>query len=163
MKKYSDYYHTKVGLIRNILSNQRKNCKRRGHKPPEYSSDEFIEWIFSNKDFERLYSNWKESKFDKMLVPSVDRLDDDKTYSFDNIRLITWQENFDKGNNDRKTGKKITIHRSVEQLDLSGKKIDDFFSIASASRLTGVQRVSIYKVCLGYYHTAGGFYWRYKN
>ena len=39
-----------------------------------------------------------------MLAPSIDRKDDYKPYTFDNIQLTTWQQNKAKGHEDCKNG-----------------------------------------------------------
>jgi hypothetical protein len=44
-------------------------------------------------NFYELYNNWIDSGYKKSDKPSVDRIDDYKGYSFDNIQLMTWKEN----------------------------------------------------------------------
>lgn len=163
MRNYQEYYRTITGLISNMFSNQRKTSRRRKHSPPQYSHQEFLDWVLSQPNFDALYTKWKKNDYNRFYVPSIDRIDDTKPYSFDNITLTDWKTNFDKGNSDRKSCKKITLHRPVWQLDLSGKKIRKFLSVASAARETGTQRVSLYKTCGGIYKTAGGYKWQYAD
>lgn len=49
----------------------------------------------------------------------------------------------------------------VVQYDLQGQKRAEFGSIKEASDVTGVCDSNISACCLGNYHTAGGFIWRY--
>ena len=65
----------------------------RGHVPPNYELWEFRAWCFSQPNFNSLYLNWIESGCDRMLKPSADRLDSNKPYTFDNLRLVTFREN----------------------------------------------------------------------
>ena len=73
------------------------SSKKRGHTPPEYTLQELEEWLYGQDLFKKLYIEWEESGHNTLLLPSVDRLDDDIGYSFENIRLTTWEENRYKG------------------------------------------------------------------
>lgn len=53
--------------------------------------------------------------------------------------------------------------RSVEQLDLNGNVIEEFYSMGYAERATGIPQPNIHKVCIGARKTAGGYKWRHKN
>lgn len=56
-----------------------------------FSKDEFILWInIKYKDkFDVLFANYVKSECDKYLNPSIDRIDDYKSYTFENMQLIT--------------------------------------------------------------------------
>ena len=74
-----------------------------------------------------------------------------------------WQyaDEHDKGFPPRKTSN--YNYSSVEQLDADNKSIIAVFqSVKAASQQTGVCRQSITACCVGRYHTAGGYGWRYK-
>lgn len=51
--------------------------------------------------------------------------------------------------------------KKVMQMDLNGKVIKEWDSIAEASRAVGVNDSSIIKVCKGRLETSGKFKWRY--
>ncbi len=87
------YRKTKIGLANNIYDKQRRNSKHRNHKMPTYTKQELKDWLFAQKLFHELYNNWVESGYEKMLVPSVDRIDDYESYTMDNISIATWDEN----------------------------------------------------------------------
>ena len=76
--------------------------KNRGHKPPEYSFEQFYNWLINQQKFEKLYNDWIASGCENNLKPSVDRPNDYKGYSLNNIQLMTWRENKEKyySNND---------------------------------------------------------------
>jgi hypothetical protein len=46
--------------------------------------------------FQDLFDAWVASGYAKKMVPSLDRIDPTKTYSLDNVRLVTWYENYCK-------------------------------------------------------------------
>ena len=100
-KKCCNIYNKKrrktvLGLISEIYKGQLYSSRIKGYNKPDYTNNDLIEWMGSQDNFSQLYSNWVDSGYDKKLIPSCDRLDDYKPYSFDNLRLITWQENLEK-------------------------------------------------------------------
>lgn len=151
------------GFIELKYRNQNTSCKSRGHNPPEYTLDEFKEWILSQDKFHVLFEEWVKSDYDRNLSPSVDRLDDYKGYSFDNIQLMTWDENRLKGHRDAMNG--INNKRSiiVMQFDLNEVFINEYYSACQASRDTGVHQGTIGMCCRGEQRMAGGFKWKYKD
>ena len=108
-KMRTEEFRTKEGMIKMAFKSQKRNSKIRGHRAPEYNLKELTEWCFSQKLFHELYDEWKQSKFDKNLHPSIDRKYDEIHYCFQNIELMTWKENFEKSVKD-KTGRKSQIH-----------------------------------------------------
>ncbi len=92
-KNYPTKCHlTEKGVIRIIYKTQKRNCIIRKMSQPTYSKYELKEWLYNN-GFKKLFDNWVNSNYQKQLKPSVDRIDDFKSYSFDNIQLGTWQDN----------------------------------------------------------------------
>lgn len=91
------YYRTKNGLLTNIYSNQKSNSKLAGRKVPLYSKKELGEWLFNQINFETLFNNWINDNYSKNSCPSIDRIDNKKCYTIDNIQLMTWGENYKKG------------------------------------------------------------------
>ena len=87
------FWRTKENLASKIYAKQRASSRRRNHPYPNYNLKEFKIWFYSQPNLNMLYSNYKDSVFDKNLVPSVDRKEDSKPYSLDNIQLTTWEEN----------------------------------------------------------------------
>lgn len=78
--------------LRRLFSMQKRNAKARSLSAPSYSFEEFEVFCLDN-GFNSLYSSWREAGFDKWSAPSVDRIDNHKSYDLDNIRLVTWREN----------------------------------------------------------------------
>jgi len=141
------------GLIQEITRAQKCSSKRRGHNPPEYTNAELKTWILNQCNFATLYLAWVASGYKQHLNPSIDRLDNSKGYSFDNIRLVTWGENLHK--------ETIKLSKLVSQKSLSGKLIKTFDSMVDANKETGIARNSIYLACNGIYKRAGNFTWEF--
>ena len=164
--RFYSYLKTKDGLISNVYSNQKTSSKRRGHRPPEYTKQELKEWLFSQKLFHELHSEWAQSGYLKRLVPSVDRKHDDIHYCMKNIQLMTWEENEQKGHDDMRKG--ILKHGHNPQKKVCQHTIDDEFiaeyhSMNEAERQTDIAQGSISRCCNGKLKSAGGFKWRYKQ
>ena len=151
------------GKAERIFTKQKQSSKIRGHHPPLYTKDEFIDWILRNEDYLRLHNQWVDSGYKKSLAPSVDRINDYKGYSFDNIQVTTWGENERKGHSDRKNGINNKHSKAVVKCDLNGVELDSYHSISNAEKKTGIEKSSICRACNGRYKTAGGFKWRYVD
>lgn len=141
-----------------------KNSIKRGHKPPEYTQKELIDWILSHKDFEKLYSNWVDSNYLRDLAVSIDRLDDSKGYAFNNIQLITFRENYLKshqGFRDKTLFNPTLLndgHVKVYQYNTKGHFIKDFISLSEAARQLNVRHQLISRaIKVGRY--AYGYFW----
>ena len=154
------FYKTEKGVIGNIYLCQKNNSKVRGHNMPQYTKSQLEKWLYLN-GFKQLYKKWVESNYMKDLKPSVDRLDDNKGYYFENIRLTTWRSNYVKSHKQRLKGESTSgsVCKKVYQYNKQGKMLKEFFSQAEAQRCTGVFQANISKVCQGERKFAGGFGW----
>lgn len=133
----NDYDKTEKGVIRIIYKTQKGNSKRRGHIPPTYSKDELKTFLYEN-GFKNLYNNWVNSGYDKKKKPSVDRLDDFKGYSLDNISLVTWEENKNKQTQDIINGTSTSGKRCKPVLQFKdGVQIARYVSYADCKRAMG--------------------------
>jgi len=167
---HKDYYRSKKGVFTKIYSNQRNTSKVRGHNPPTYTKEELIIWLNDN-GFDELYDNWVKSDYERYMVPSCDRLDDSIGYQLDNLRLVTWQENLDKANQDNRDGKfKKEINPSgwrktydkVLQYDMNDNLINEFLSPQDAADKCGFKANYIISCCRGTKEHYHGFKWCYK-
>jgi hypothetical protein len=86
-------YRKLIPSLKYKYKRMRQNSVNRKHNPPEFTYDELYEYAISNGYIE-LHQNWIDNEYDKKLNPSFDRLDNTKGYSFDNIELVTWEENY---------------------------------------------------------------------
>jgi len=152
---------TKRGLVYSIYYGQTGSSKTRGHNPPRYTKQILYKWVTKQKHFNNLYTQWEKGGYSRWDRPSVDRLDDGKGYSLDNIRLTTWRQNKQKEHEDLKSGKIISTHTGVRRSTLKGKKIDEFISQNEAERQTGIRQAYISRVCTGERKSAGGYKWNF--
>ena len=88
----NSYDRTEKGVVRVIYKTQKTNSKRRNMPNPDYTKEELREWLYEH-NFKELYDSWVKSGYEKKLKPSVDRKDDFKPYTFQNITIGTWEEN----------------------------------------------------------------------
>jgi len=155
------YNHSKKGLISNIYQSQKTLSIKRGMGLPKYTKAELIKWMFNNNNFHKLYNDWVLSNYNRWKTPSCDRINDYMGYSFDNIKLGTWKENFDKGHLYRKTGLNNKQNKSVLQINFTGNLIAKYYSAAQASRKNKFSQGNISMVCRGERKSAYGFIWKY--
>ena len=170
---WQEYYRSKEGKLAHTYQQQKQRCRKKGWPQPTYSQDELISWGMSNPKYHSLFDAWKSSGYRKELSPSIDRLDDYKSYSLDNIQIVTWEENNHKGRLWRVEGKNTKNSLAVDQLDINGNFIKRFPSIISAARELKIDDSKIGAVCRGLPvkkgnrfstpRTAGGFKWRYST
>lgn len=160
-KTDESYDKTEKGVIRVIYKTQIANSKRRKMDLPNYTKEELKEWLYNN-NFKKLYDNWVLSNFNKMMKPSIDRLDDYKPYTFENIRLVTWQDNKNHQINDvlNGTGKSGKICKSVIQIDYNGNILAEYHSFSFARKMVGYSMEKNIKN--GKPSKKDGTYWRYK-
>lgn len=97
------YDFSEIGVIRVMYKTQKRHQKIRGHGEMPYTKAELSSWLHEN-GFVDLFRKWKESGFKKEYKPSVDRIDSTKGYAFDNIQLITWQDNINNNCMDMRKG-----------------------------------------------------------
>lgn len=149
------------GVLGEIYDTQKRHNKLRGHGEMPYSKAELKEWCIGN-GFNELFDNWSKSGNKSYLKPSVDRIDDNKGYSFDNIRLATWQENrnhqySDVINGVGTSGKKC---KALLKIDCNGRIVCEYVSFQSAKRDLGYDMSYPIK---NKTKCKMGFYWMYKN
>jgi hypothetical protein len=59
----------------------------------------FLEWCFEDNNiakFKKIHSDWEKSNYDHKLSPSIDRIDNNKGYTIDNIQWLTKSQNSKK-------------------------------------------------------------------
>ena len=141
------------GYITLVYGHQKQNSKERCHAAPNYSKDELKIWIQEQPSFKDLWNSWKDSNYDKMLRPSVDRIEDSEPYSIENIELKTWKENDSKERSIKK--------KKVNKLTIDGLLLCQYESIAKAGEENNMHSTGIGSVCNNRQETAGGFKWEF--
>lgn len=146
------YQKTPKGVLNTIYRNQLTKQKRKGIEV-KYSYDEFKDKYLNDKTFIRLFNRWLKNNCQSNLKPSFDRIDSNKSYSFDNLQIITWEENNKKG--------RVERSKKVDKYDLSDKFIKSYDSVRSASEDNNIFYQGIVACCNGRIKTSGGYIWKY--
>jgi len=89
-----DYFRSFDGVITDIYANEKKSARERNISPPQYTKQELKTYLTNSVIFHKLYDVWVASNYKTNLKPSIDRVDDMLGYSFDNIEVVTWEENY---------------------------------------------------------------------
>jgi len=69
--------------------------------------EDFYEWAIASDQFHKLWSVWVNSKYDRKLCPTVDRIDSSKGYTLKNMEWVTHSENSGRANHNRTNKLKI--------------------------------------------------------
>lgn len=161
-EKVKEYRRTVKGLITLIYSNQKMCSKGRNHPMPSYSKEELTNWILSQPNFNELWNNWVQSGYERFLSPSVDRIDNHKSYSLDNIQLVTWRTNLDNMKIQNKSGEYLPKSaKAIQQMDLLGNVLNTYESVAMAARAINAYngRFNISRTANGKFKQAYGYKW----
>ena len=153
---------TKEGKLKKIYKGQLENSKERGHEPPTYTKTEFIIKFIDCPVYLDYYYSWKISGYKSKYSPSFDRIDDYKGYSFDNIQIMTWQDNRDKYYLDKKEGRNNKISKYVIGTNIKTGDQIEFYSASEASR-NGFNRSNISLCCNGKLKTHKKHTWKFKK
>lgn len=165
-----------VGAISKSYYHQLENCRYRGYSYPTYSKQELIDKYSKDPMYLQLHQAWMQSGYTRKLTPSFDRIDDHKSYSFDNLQVVTWAENKANHHANVVKGTSTKYSLAVDQLNLEGNFIQRFSSITLAAKSVNSSKSQIAHVCkdaIGEYsykadgtrqkyNQAKGFKWRYS-
>ncbi len=140
----TQYRRTELGLIAKLYGTQKKSSIRREHLAPTYSKAQLIDFMYKNNYIE-LYTTWVFSEYDTNLVPSIDRINRNLPYTLENIQLVTWEFNNQKG----RVESKETYSKRVQQYSRSGELLGIYPPIMEASRTTGLDKGTIGDIARG--------------
>ena len=97
------YDKTEKGVIRVLYKSMVQRSKSRNHPKPNFTKKEFKKWIYKN-NFLVMWESWSKHQCNKNLKPSINRKNDFKPYTFNNMELLTTKENRLHQNSDIRTG-----------------------------------------------------------
>lgn len=127
---------------------------------PAYTRKELTEWVISHPKFQSLYNAWVASRYSKDRSISIDRLDDNLSYSFSNIQLTDWETNNIKG---RKCFREGKIRREIIQFTREGVYVNTYPNTVTASMAVDCTMGEITRCCKGSRPTCRNYIWRYKD
>ena len=95
------FFRSKKGVITRVYASMRNRVKGNGNswRLPKYKGlvllprSLFVEWSNASRELASIHEAWVLSGFDRELVPSINRIDNTKGYSLDNIEWVTWRVN----------------------------------------------------------------------
>lgn len=160
VQRSREYRKSPIGISVRLYHHQCQSCKSRGHPMPSYTREELYEWLLNHSAFQTLYDAWVASDFSKNKAISIDRLDDNKSYSFCNIRLTDWETNNSKGRTCHRDGK---IRREINQYTREGVYTQTFPNAVTASIEVNCTIGEITRCCKGRRPTCRNYIWRYKD
>lgn len=150
---------TLYGHLSKIYFKQKRSSKERGHVPPNYTKNEFINWCLMQPNFYKLFFLYRFFNRPQKLSPSGDRVNPLKPYSLDNIEMMSWWENNKLAHKDRSSGKD-GIAKQVYQVSKSGKIINRYHSLAAGAKANNTYTSNIIR-SINTGCRAGGTYWKY--
>ena len=154
------FIRSKHGVINQMYSGCINRTKKKGFTPVSFTKEELEKWVYSCKEFHTLYDKWVLEDYPTALKPSLDRLDDYKGYSLDNIRIVTTNTNVKRYYSDAINGINTKSAKPVEQYSLDGEYIRTFHSLSAAARSVNGIPSNINQVINGTYAQAYGYKWK---
>lgn len=154
--KCKECYNSKENKIKMMYKNQRSNAIQRGHELPNYDYEWLKEWLYNQELFHKLYEDYKNSGYKKDLCPSVDRINHLKTYSKDNIQLMTWEQNNYKGHIEN-------VDRINPVIFIKDGIRTEYLNMKECNVLTGISMSILSNVLYNENVFSKGFLLKYKN
>lgn len=141
---------TKRGVVTNLYS------KLKSRNTVEFDL-EYLHEFAKCKKFDRIFNEWVKSNYHKQFKPSVDRINNKKHYTKNNIQWLTWAENRYKQTMERRSRK-----GRVAKI-MGNKIIEIFISQRVAVLKTGLSQGDISMVLNGKRNYCGGYKWAYVS
>ncbi len=127
----SSFTKEQATIIKRLNSHCRYNARKRNMQLPFWSSSaELGQWLKTQPRWPILWEAYEQSGYDPNLAPSIDRLDNSKSYTEENIELVTWEENNRRGH--EYTKECLNKYGAVSVYYTTGEYIDTFVSISDA-------------------------------
>jgi len=132
----------------NTLRTVQSRCNNPNNKCYKNYGLRGIKCLITKEEIKKLMIR---DNFGSLYNPTIDRIDNDGNYTFDNCQFIEMVKNISKAHS-----------KIVLQYDLQGNFIKEWPSVRIASKETGINYSTIRSVAQGKQKTAGGFIWKYK-
>lgn len=116
--------------------------------------EEFLNKFKNNKQFLKLFNNWKKNDYLYKLCPSIDRIDKKEGYVIDNIQFIPHGENSSKDNENK---------LKVDVYTINGVYLESFTCLDDAVRKFDVQQSNAWKVLYGERKQTEGYVFKFTD
>ena len=124
----------------------------------EFSLSEFHLRFLNDNKFKRLFNEWVNSRYNKQLKPSLDRIDSLLGYTTRNTKMLTWAENrYKQSAMDGKRGRKPAVYQM-----LGDKVIKRFKSQRHVVKELGVSQSNLSAVLNGKRNYVSGYSFKYE-
>jgi len=121
----------------------------------EFSLNEFLKFSFHDKSFNNLFKAWKNSNYNHIIAPTVDRIDNDGNYTIKNIQFITKREN------SKKVFKDIKYHKCKSVVCINTG--EEYPSIIEAAKKNKLVLSSLYAHIEGKRNSIYGLKFKYLS
>lgn len=147
-ERAKEYRKSYEGMKSTMYAQMVKNSRARNMDIPNFSKEELYTWLDSN-GYKALYDAYVVAGYASNKRPSIDRIDDNVTYVFENMQLITWEENNLKAYKDRVEGRNNKQSKAIVAVDSTGAVVHEAYSINSLARTLGCRASHISDVLHG--------------
>jgi hypothetical protein len=147
---YKDPYNKRILLINMYFHMKNRHSVA-------FTLKEFKDRYLEDPRFNRLHQEWIRKGRPRSLVPSLDRINSKKGYTFENTHMLTWEENRFKQTLDTRF-----TRRAVLQI-LDGKVIKRYRSQRDVVKDLGVSQWNLSTALNGGRHKVGGYMFQYED
>ena len=144
--------YRKNNKLKTILGWINTRCYNPNRSDYKYYGGKEIKNLLSLDDLKVL---WERDNADLMIRPSIDRIDSNKSYCFDNCRFLEFNKNTQERNK--------RFSKIISQFTKDGNFIREWDSISLASKELKINLTCISNVINLKRKTAGGFKWLIKK
>lgn len=139
------YNNSYMGRLTRSYCDMRARTREKGFDSI-VTREEFLKFAVNNVEYNRLYKQWEDSGYILKYCPTVDRIDNNKGYTLDNIQFLSLSANSTKGNNERSGKRHNGVVEYKERLKIIKDKIEVIFtSFKECALYLNVQSRSIYR------------------
>jgi len=97
---FVNHHRTIHGFLTMTYNNMKKRVEGRNSEYPHLwagkpimPKEAFMEWSKNHPTFLSLFKRWAMADYDKKLSPSINRINSDKGYVFENVEWVTMSQN----------------------------------------------------------------------
>lgn len=143
---------TRYTEITQRCTNPKSNSADRYNGLEICSREEFKSKFINDPQFLYIFDQWGKNNYDILYSPSIDRIDNSKGYTIDNIQILTHSDNSSK-DQDR---------TAINCYTKTGVFVKRFESQREAEeQLDNVYQANVWKCCNGLRKTSGGYRFEY--